>query len=48
MKLLIAFLFFSFAIAATTMGERLLRRPWMQVALCAVVASLFYSIRFVQ
>lgn len=48
MRLLIFFLLFSFVAAATKTGQRMLRRPVTQLAVCIVVAACFYSIRFAQ
>jgi hypothetical protein len=47
-KPLIAFLFISFILGSTEIGRRLLRRPVILIAVCALFAASYYSIRVVQ
>lgn len=48
MRLFLAFLVAAFAVGATPLGQRLMRRPMVVFLLCAMVGSLFYSYRFIK
>jgi hypothetical protein len=48
MRLFLAFLVAAFAIGATPVGQRIVRRPIVVFLACAVVGSLFYSYRFIE